>query len=187
MIRHVYGEDCTILIEQFGLVTTFNRALQKFSEQYASTLVAETTVAEEKRPVTRDAELPSQKPTEDVEPAPVLALTPPEAPAARVANDPRERRRLAKLAAEQAKEAHIASNATPATVESTEAKEEAPAPVVAETEVVAEPAAPEQASSPGGRRSLPPRCTAPRSPIARTGAPPRVPGRSSGEIGRAHV
>ncbi|WP_417211298.1 Rne/Rng family ribonuclease [Acinetobacter venetianus] len=144
LIRHVYGEDCTILIEQFGLVTTFNRALQKFSEQYASTLVAETTVAEEKRPVTRDAELPSQKPTEDVEPAPVLALTPPEAPAARVANDPRERRRLAKLAAEQAKEAHIASNATPATVESTEAKEEAPAPVVAETEVVAEPAAPEQ-------------------------------------------
>ncbi|MGV0886712.1 Rne/Rng family ribonuclease [Acinetobacter venetianus] len=144
LIRHVYGEDCTILIEQFGLVTTFNRALQKFSEQYASTLVAETTVAEEKRPVTRDAELPSQKPTEDVEPAPVLALTPPEAPAARVANDPRERRRLAKLAAEQAKEAHIASNATPATVESTEAKEEAPAPVVAETEVVAEPAALEQ-------------------------------------------
>ncbi|MHA3983210.1 Rne/Rng family ribonuclease [Acinetobacter venetianus] len=144
LIRHVYGEDCTILIEQFGLVTTFNRALQKFSEQYASTLVAETTVVEEKRPVTRDAELPSQKPTEDVEPAPVLALTPPEAPAARVANDPRERRRLAKLAAEQAKEAHIASNATPATVESTEAKEEAPAPVVAETEVVAEPAAPEQ-------------------------------------------
>ncbi|WP_312100230.1 Rne/Rng family ribonuclease [Acinetobacter venetianus] len=144
LIRHVYGEDCTILIEQFGLVTTFNRALQKFSEQYASTLVAETTVAEEKRPVTRDAELPSQKPTEDVEPAPVLALTPPEAPATRVANDPRERRRLAKLAAEQAKEAHIASNATPTTVESTEAKEEAPAPVVAETEVVAEPAAPEQ-------------------------------------------
>ncbi|RZG79522.1 Rne/Rng family ribonuclease [Acinetobacter venetianus] len=144
LIRHVYGEDCTILIEQFGLVTTFNRALQKFSEQYASTLVTETTVAEEKRPVTRDAELPSQKPTEDVEPAPVLALTPPEAPATRVANDPRERRRLAKLAAEQAKEAHIASNATPTTVESTEAKEEAPAPVVAETEVVAEPAAPEQ-------------------------------------------
>ncbi|MEC8568038.1 MAG: ribonuclease E/G, partial [Pseudomonadota bacterium] len=53
-------------------------------------------------------------------------------------------RRLAKLAAEQAKEAHIASNATPTTVESTETKEEAPAPVVVETEVVAEPAAPEQ-------------------------------------------
>ena len=36
LIRHVYGEDCTILIEQFGLVTTFNRALQKFAEQYAN-------------------------------------------------------------------------------------------------------------------------------------------------------
>ena len=41
LIRHVYGEDCTVLIEQFGLVPTFNRALQKFAEQYASTLVTE--------------------------------------------------------------------------------------------------------------------------------------------------
>jgi ribonuclease E len=129
LIRHVYGEDCTILIEQFGLVTTFNRALQKFAEQYANTLVVET-VAEEKRPVTRDAELPTQKQTEEVEPAPVLALTPPEAPATRVANDPRERRRLAKLAAEQAKEAHIAANTTAAPVESTESKEEVPETVV---------------------------------------------------------
>ncbi len=31
LIRHVYGEDCTVLIEQFGLVPTFNRALQKFA------------------------------------------------------------------------------------------------------------------------------------------------------------
>jgi len=129
LIRHVYGEDCTILIEQFGLVTTFNRALQKFAEQYANTLVLET-VAEEKRPVTRDAELPTQKQTEEVEPAPVLALTPPEAPATRVANDPRERRRLAKLAAEQAKEAHIAANTTAAPIESTESKEEVPETVI---------------------------------------------------------
>lgn len=142
LIRHVYGEDCTILIEQFGLITTFNRALQKFAEQYASSLVVESVVEEEKRPVTRDAELPSQKPTEEAEPAPVLALTPPEAAAIRVANDPRERRRLAKLAAEQAKEAHIASTAAPAPVENTEAKEEvksAEATIVAEETAVAAP------------------------------------------------
>ncbi|EPF75871.1 ribonuclease E [Acinetobacter gyllenbergii] len=145
LIRHVYGEDCTILIEQFGLITTFNRALQKFAEQYASSLVVETAVEEEKRPVTRDAELPSQKSTEEAEPAPVLALTPPEAAAIRVANDPRERRRLAKLAAEQAKEAHVASTAAPAApVEHTETQEEVKA---AETTIVAEEtavAAPEQ-------------------------------------------
>ncbi len=133
LIRHVYGEDCTILIEQFGLVTTFNRALVKFAEQYASSLVVGTS-EEEKRPVTRDAELPSKKPTEEAEPAPVLALTPPEAPATRVANDPRERRRLAKLAAEQAKEAHIASSAAAAPAQSTEPKEEVQVAEVAATE-----------------------------------------------------
>lgn len=133
LIRHVYGEDCTILIEQFGLVTTFNRALVKFAEQYASSLVVSTS-EEEKRPVTRDAELPSKKPTEEAEPAPVLALTPPEAPATRVANDPRERRRLAKLAAEQAKEAHIASSAAAAPAQSTESKEEVQVAEVAATE-----------------------------------------------------
>ncbi|ENX62067.1 MULTISPECIES: Rne/Rng family ribonuclease [Acinetobacter] len=142
LIRHVYGDDCTILIEQFGLVTTFNRALQKFAEQYANSLVTETVVKEDKRPVTRDAELPTQKPTEEAEPAPVLALTPPDAAAVRVANDPRERRRLAKMAAEQAKEAHVASNATPAPVETTESKEEVKQ---ADDAVVAEAAtAPEQ-------------------------------------------
>ncbi|QER40673.1 Rne/Rng family ribonuclease [Acinetobacter suaedae] len=120
LIRHVYGEDCTILIEQFGLITTFNRALQKFTEQHAASLMTEETVVEEKRPVTRDAELPTQKIAAEAEPAPVLDLTPPKAPAARVANDPRERRRLAKLAAEQAKEAHLASNAAPAVVENAE-------------------------------------------------------------------
>ncbi|EPG35537.1 Rne/Rng family ribonuclease [Acinetobacter colistiniresistens] len=140
LIRHVYGEDCTILIDQFGLITTFNRALQKFAEQYANATVVETAVEEEKRPVTRDAELPSQKATEEAEPAPVLALTPPEAASIRVANDPRERRRLAKLAAEQAKEAHIASTAAPAPAENTEPKEEvkkAEAAVAEETVAVA--------------------------------------------------
>ncbi len=103
LIRHVYGEDCTVLIEQFGLVPTFNRALQKFAEQYASTLVTEVAAeAEDKKPVTRDAELPSNKPSQEAEPAPVLPLTPPKEATPRVANDPRERRRLAKLAAEQA-------------------------------------------------------------------------------------
>ena len=142
LIRHVYGEDCTILIDQFGLITTFNRALQKFAEQYASSLVVETKVEENKRPVTRDAELPSKKVMEEAEPAPVLALTPPEAAAIRVANDPRERRRLAKMAAEQAKEAHVASNATPAPVESTESKEEvkqADDAVVAEAALITAP------------------------------------------------
>ena len=103
LIRHVYGEDCTVLIEQFGLVPTFNRALLKFAEQYASTLVTEVAPdAEDKKPVTRDAELPSNKPSQEAEPAPVLALTPQKEQTPRVANDPRERRRLAKLAAEQA-------------------------------------------------------------------------------------
>ncbi len=103
LIRHVYGEDCKVLIEQFGLVPTFNRALVKFTEQYASSLVQqEAPVVQEKKPVTRDVELPS-KVAAEAEPAPVLALTP-QAPVVRVANDPRERRRLAKLAAEQALE-----------------------------------------------------------------------------------
>ncbi|UQL21237.1 Rne/Rng family ribonuclease [Acinetobacter baumannii] len=142
LIRHVYGEDCTVLIEQFGLVPTFNRALQKFAEQYASTLVVEVTAeTEEKKPVTRDAELPSHKPAEEAEPAPVLPLTPPQAPAPRVANDPRERRRLAKLAAEQAfeqvKQQHSAQEevATPAPV-----AEETVAAPTAETQATVEPA-----------------------------------------------
>lgn len=105
LIRHVYGEDCTVLIEQFGLVPTFNRALVKFTEQYANNQVPEAkAVQEDKKPVTRDAQLPSVKTAEESEPAAVLPLTPPEATANRVANDPRERRRLAKLAAEQAHE-----------------------------------------------------------------------------------
>ncbi|WP_182003101.1 Rne/Rng family ribonuclease [Acinetobacter lactucae] len=125
LIRHVYGEDCTVLIEQFGLVPTFNRALQKFAEQYASTLVTEVAVeAEDKKPVTRDAELPSNKPSQEAEPAPVLPLTPPKEATPRVANDPRERRRLAKLAAEQAfeqvKQQHSAPEETAPVVETVE-------------------------------------------------------------------
>ncbi len=141
LIRHVYGEDCTVLIEQFGLVPTFNRALQKFAEQYASTLVVEvTSETEEKKPVTRDAELPSHKPAEEAEPAPVLPLTPSQTPTPRVANDPRERRRLAKLAAEQAfeqvKQQHSAQEevVTPAPV-----AEETVATAPAETQATAEP------------------------------------------------
>lgn len=125
LIRHVYGEDCTVLIEQFGLVPTFNRALQKFAEQYASTLVTEVAAeAEDKKPVTRDAELPSNKPSQEAEPAPVLPLTPPKEATPRVANDPRERRRLAKLAAEQAfeqvKQQHSAPEETAPVVETVE-------------------------------------------------------------------
>lgn len=104
LIRQMYGEDCTVLIEQFGLVQTFNRALMKFTEQHANTVInAETIVEAEKSPVTRDVELPTQATQEEV-PAAVIPLTPPKSQQVRVANDPRERRRLAKLAAEQALE-----------------------------------------------------------------------------------
>ena len=102
LIRHVYGEDCSVLIEQFGLIPTFNRALQKFTEEYAATLtVVSTSTIAEKQPVTRDVVVSKAAP--EAEPAPVLDLTPPKTVSEhRVANDPRERRRLAKMAAEQA-------------------------------------------------------------------------------------
>lgn len=150
LIRHVYGEDCSVLIEQFGLIPTFNRALVKFTEQYAATLATQTTEAPA-QPVTRDVAVTKAAP--EAEPAPVLDLTPPKPVSdKRVANDPRERRRLAKQAAEQAleqaKQAHSQPETAPAeampaeTVAVTEA-ETAPAevaePVV--TEVVAEPTA----------------------------------------------
>ncbi|WP_407410102.1 ribonuclease E/G [Acinetobacter sp.] len=102
LIRKVYGEDCSVLIEQFGLLPTFNRALQKFTDEYAASLTTSTVstdVVVEKKPVTRDVEVAKAQP--QAEPAPVLDLTPPKA-ISRVANDPRERRRLAKQAAEQA-------------------------------------------------------------------------------------
>lgn len=99
LIRQVYGEDCSVLIEQFGLMATFNRALDKFTQQYNETVVVAVTA--EKKPVTRDVEVNKAQP--EPEPAPVLDLTPPKPVSEkRVANDPRERRRLAKLAAEQA-------------------------------------------------------------------------------------
>lgn len=105
LIRHVYGDDCSVLIEQFGLVPTFSRALVKFTEQYANAVATiESNEPEaDKSPVTRDAAVPT-KVTVEEQPAPVLPLTPPQEPTVRVANDPRERRRLAKLAAEQAQE-----------------------------------------------------------------------------------
>ncbi len=99
LIRHEFGEDCAVLIEQFGLIVTFNRALQRFTEKYNASL----TVAQEKVPVTRDVEVNKAQP--ESEPVPMLDLTPPKPVSEkRVANDPRERRRLAKLAAEQAYE-----------------------------------------------------------------------------------
>ena len=102
LIRHVYGEDCSVLIEQFGLIPTFNRALVKFTDQFAATLTVQAVATEtEKKPVTRDAVVTQAK--REAEPAAMLDLTPPKPVSnIRVANDPRERRRLAKLAAEQA-------------------------------------------------------------------------------------
>ncbi|WP_445660042.1 Rne/Rng family ribonuclease [Acinetobacter sp. F16] len=153
LIRHVYGEDCSVLIEQFGLIPTFNRALVKFTEQYAATLVRQATEAEAPaQPVTRDVAVTKAAP--EAEPAPVLDLTPPAAVSDnRVANDPRERRRLAKLAAEQAleqakKAQHSEPEAAKEVVETT-ATEAAPvkqaeavieqAPVAEVTEVTAAP------------------------------------------------
>jgi ribonuclease E len=138
LIRHVYGEDCSVLIEQFGLIPTFNRALVKFTEQYAATLSVQATEAEiPAQPVTRDVAVTKAAP--EAEPAPVLDLTPPKPVSdKRVANDPRERRRLAKQAAEQAleqaKQAHNQPETAPAeTVAVTEA--ETPTAEVAEPEV----------------------------------------------------
>lgn len=145
LIRHVYGEDCSVLIEQFGLIPTFNRALVKFTEQYAATLSTQATETEAPaQPVTRDVAVTKAAP--EAEPAPVLDLTPPKAVSdKRVANDPRERRRLAKQAAEQAleqaKQAHsepetAPAEATPASAEVETVKAEAVEPV---TEAVVEP------------------------------------------------
>ncbi|OTG85625.1 ribonuclease E/G [Acinetobacter sp. ANC 4558] len=112
LIRHIYGDDCAVLIEQFGLIPTFNRALQKFVEQYSLSQTSAQPVVEndDKKPVTRDVKI--SKAAVEAEPAPVLDLTPPKPESEkRVANDPRERRRLAKLSAEQAlvqaKQAHL--------------------------------------------------------------------------------
>jgi ribonuclease E len=98
----------------------------------------------EKKPVTRDVEVAKAQP--EAEPAPVLELTPPKA-VPRVANDPRERRRLAKQAAEQAfeqakkvqepvvTETPAAETATPETVAAVTENTVVEAPVDANTEV----------------------------------------------------
>lgn len=110
LIRHVYGEDCKVLIDQFGLIATFNRALLKFTEQYNRSLA--TAQAASKAPVTRDAVVPVSKPVSQDEPVVLLDLTPPKTVERRVNNDPRQRRREAKQAAEQALAAVVAGQAT---------------------------------------------------------------------------
>ncbi|RFS33946.1 Rne/Rng family ribonuclease [Acinetobacter sp. SWAC5] len=145
LIRHVYGEDCSVLIEQFGLIPTFNRALQKFTEEYAATLSTVAPTAVEKKPVTRDVVVAKAAP--QAEPAPVLDLTPPKATSEnRVSNDPRVRRRLAKLAAEQALEQ--AKSAQAEVTETAESTTEATPAVehVAEVAPVLEELAPTQAT-----------------------------------------
>ncbi|UOG17248.1 Rne/Rng family ribonuclease [Acinetobacter sp. PK01] len=151
LIRQVYGEDCAVLIEQFGLIPTFNRALEKFTAEYAASLNTSTVNIEvEKKPVTRDVEV--AKATPEAEPAPVLDLTPPKPESEkRVANDPRERRRLAKQAAEQAlaqakqaqaEEAPVAAKPTAVAVVENVAEVVEPVEVATEvtvTEAVAEP------------------------------------------------
>lgn len=176
LIRHVYGEDCSVLIEQFGLIPTFNRALQKFTEEYAATIVTETSVEPtEKKPVTRDVEVTKAEP--EAEPAEVLPLTPPKTESEkRVANDPRERRRLAKQAAEQAleqvKQSHVeaeqkatetvsASETAPvaetvtteAEVQAASAAEEAPATQAEPVEAATEQVQAEKAEAPKASRS----------------------------------
>ena len=136
LIRQVYGEDCSVLIEQFGLIPTFNRALEKFTAEYAAAQQVKTpaVVEVEKAPVTRDVEITKAQP--EAEPAPVLDLTPPKPVSEkRVANDPRERRRLAKQAAEQALEQVKKAHQEQVAVEV--------APVAEVVERAVEPAAPE--------------------------------------------
>ncbi|NWK73407.1 Rne/Rng family ribonuclease [Acinetobacter sp. SwsAc6] len=145
LIRHVYGEDCSVLIEQFGLIPTFNRALQKFTEEYAAILSTVAPTAVEKKPVTRDVVVAKAAP--QAEPAPVLDLTPPKATSEnRVSNDPRVRRRLAKLAAEQALEQ--AKSAQAEVTETAESTTEATPTIehVAEVAPVLEELAPTQAT-----------------------------------------
>ncbi|MEG2885442.1 MAG: ribonuclease E/G, partial [Acinetobacter sp.] len=75
LIRAVYGDDCAVLIEQFGLIPTFNRALLKFTEEYAATLtVAASPDVQEKQPVTRDVAITKAAP--EAQPAEILDLTP---------------------------------------------------------------------------------------------------------------
>ncbi|MEG2267570.1 MAG: ribonuclease E/G, partial [Acinetobacter sp.] len=73
----------------------------------ATLIVAANPEVQEKKPVTRDVAI--TKAAHEAQPAEMLDLTPPKAVNdLRVANDPRERRRLAKQAAVQAKQEHQA-------------------------------------------------------------------------------
>ncbi|CAM4225574.1 Rne/Rng family ribonuclease [Acinetobacter pragensis] len=162
LISHVYGEDYSVLIEQFGLIPTFNRALQKFTDEYAATLKAPAAAPAEKKPVTRDVEISKAAP--EAEPAAVLDLTPPQ-PASenRVANDPRERRRLAKQALEQAKQAHAEEPAK------TETAAEAAVEAIAEPVVPApvnKPAAQADAAPEPVQAELPVEAEQPEAPAA---------------------
>ncbi|MCH4248114.1 MAG: Rne/Rng family ribonuclease [Acinetobacter populi] len=128
LIQLVFNEDSKIFIDQFGLIPTFNRALQKHLESFVVATIEESEEDQQpQQPVTRDVKLVTQVNPEPVE---ALPLTPP-APSTRVANDPRERRRQAKqalLADAQAQAKATAEPATPTPVESN----------IAETAVVAE-------------------------------------------------
>lgn len=129
LIHSVFGEDSHIYVEQFGLIQTFNRALDKFVAQYnqqhqeqllknAKSQLAQPTV------VTRDVEVVNNNTVTEQEDVAILELTPPKAPVTRIANDPRERRRLAKLAKEQQQqiaEQTVVANEAPTSTEETTA------------------------------------------------------------------
>ncbi len=136
LIRLVYGDDCQVLIEQFGLIPTFNRALTKHLEHFATadTVIVDTDNDDDEvlfhPPVTRDVALTRKANTD--EPAELLALTPP-ALTARVANDPRERRRL-----EQTEDTKVTSTEGEASTASSAVESEVPTvqAVQQESEVV---------------------------------------------------
>nr|WP_298893396.1 Rne/Rng family ribonuclease [uncultured Acinetobacter sp.] len=119
LIRHVYGEDCNVLIEQFGLIPTFNRAVAKYTEAFQSNEIEEDEDDVFTGPVTRDVELPREQNQEPVE---ALSLTPPE-PTVRLSNDPRQKRKLAQQNADapqpettQADDVQVIASGTVATI-----------------------------------------------------------------------
>ncbi len=119
LIRHVYGEDCNVLIEQFGLIPTFNRAVAKHTEAFQSSEIEEDEDDVFTGPVTRDVELPREQNQEPVE---ALSLTPPE-PTVRLSNDPRQKRKLAQQNADapqpettQADDVQVIASGTVATI-----------------------------------------------------------------------
>ncbi|WP_374294962.1 Rne/Rng family ribonuclease [Acinetobacter sp.] len=119
LIRHVYGEDYNVLIEQFGLIPTFNRAVAKHTEAFQSSEIEEDEDDVFTGPVTRDVELPREQNQEPVE---ALSLTPPE-PTVRLSNDPRQKRKLAQQNADapqpettQADDVQVIASGTVATI-----------------------------------------------------------------------